>query len=201
MDETGVLAEFHLPNDAMKVSHHFTWEYVVPEHSEWKMKRGSVDKKWTRVKYNDKKWENGHDGAWGSFFKDVTSIFLPRSFSLYASKFTFLHINHKRLDNCEVIAHLNEKEIPRLSGPPLSNQHLYPSVEIRRSKDAGESAPIEFDALVSSASSNSIIQSVNGVASSDQSTPDLAPYAFDFKNNYSSPKAFPATPSSMPDTW
>ena len=183
MDETGVLTEFQLPSDAMKVSRLFTWEYVVSEHSEWKMKRGSMDKKWTRVKYNDKKWENGHDGVWGSFSKDVTSIFFPRSFSLDASKFTFLHLNIKRSDDCEVIAHLNEKEIPRLSGPPLSNQHLYPSVEIRRSKDAGESAPIEFDALVSYTSSNSIIQSVNGVASSDQSTHDQTPYAFDFKNN------------------
>ena len=34
MDETGILAEFQLPNNTMKVSRHFTWEYTVPEHSE-----------------------------------------------------------------------------------------------------------------------------------------------------------------------
>ena len=179
MDETGILAEFRLPDDAMQASRHFTWEYLVPQQSEWKMKRGNVDKKWTRVKFNDKKWESGHDGAWGSFSKDVSSVFLRRAFSLDASKFTFLHLNVKRSEACEVIAYLNEKEVAHLAGPASASYHritlpisTLPSsnvlaVEIRRSGASSESAPITFDAIVSTASSGCIIQSVNGVASSD----------------------------------
>ena len=169
------------------------------------MKRGSVDKKWTRVKFNDKSWESGHDGAWGSFSKDVSSVFLRRTFSLDTSKFTFLHLNVKRSEMCEVIAYLNEKEVAHLAGPASASYHRITlpiisfsssnvlAVEVRRSGASSESAPITFDAIVSSASSGCIIQSVNGVASSDQSTAAQAGYAFDFKSNYWSPTAFPAT--------
>ena len=118
-DERSVLAEFQLPDDVMKASRHFTWEYTVYQHSEWKIKRGGMDTKWTRVKCNDKKWESGHDGAWGSFSKDVRSVFLRRSISVDASKFSFLHLSGKRSEACDVVMYPNEKEVASLSDPVL----------------------------------------------------------------------------------
>ena len=205
-DATGVLAEFWLPDGASSVSHSFAWEYVVSQQSEWKMQRGSVDKKWTRVKFNDKKWESGHDGTWGSFSKDISSVFLRRSFSVDASKFTFLHLSIKRSDDCEVVAYLNEKEVVHLTGNAstpfmrltfpvstlLSNSVV--AMEVRRAVTAQESAPIVFDVVVSAASSGPIVQSVNGLASDNQQgTQTQARSAFDMNTStYWSATAFPA---------
>ena len=205
-DETGVLAEFWLPSDAASVSHQFTWEYSVSLQSEWKVMRGSVDGKWTRVKFNDKKWESGKFDSWGSFSKDVSSLFLRRSFSVDASKFTFIHISVKRSNDCEVIAYLNEREIAHLSGKaadpftrltfPISKvpSNSVLAVEVRRAATAEETAPIVFDAVVASASSGPIIQSVNGVASDNQQETQTQPKsAFDMNTStYWSATAFPA---------
>ena len=204
-DETGVLAEFRLPMNATDGFHQFTWEYSIPLQSEWKMQRGSVDSKWTRVKFNDKKWESGRDGAWGSFSKDVSSIFLRRSFSVDASKFTFIHISIKRSSECEVVAYLNEREVVHLSGNasipftrltfPIakisSNSVL--AVEVRRAATA-ETAPIVFDAVVAAVSSGPIIQSVDGVASDNQQGKQSSPKsAFDMnRGTYWSATTFPA---------
>lgn len=193
-DEMGLLAEFRLPDDAFEASRHFTFDYVVPAKSEWKLKRGSVDEKWTNVRYNDRKWESGSEGNWGAFSKDVSSVFLRRLFSIDSSKFTFIHVDVKRSKDCEVIAYLNEQEIGRLTGNSTERKRItlfassLPSssvlaVEVRRAADSPVASPIVFDAKVTATSSGCVVQSVNDIAWSNvRSFPERAfnldPYSY-----------------------
>ena len=193
-DDLGLLAEFKLPDDAFEASRHFTFDYLVPSKSEWKMKRGSVSGKWTKARYNDKKWEIGSDGSWGEFSQDVSSMFLRRGFSIDASKFTYLHIDVKRSADCEVIAYLNEQEVGHLISNSTDRMRItlfassLPSssllaVEVRRAAGSSVTAPIVFDAKVTATSSGCVIQTVGGVAWGNQDSD--AEYAFNLKKESS----------------
>ena len=203
-DEHGVLAEYQLPSPLFEMSRHFTFEYPVPSQSEWKIHRGGVSKGWTRVKFNDKKWESGVDGSWGSFSRDVSSVFLRKTFALDVSKFTFLQMDVKQSQDCDVIVYVNEKQVLVLPGSssrdsisrstsnnftrstiPISSfsSPLAVAAEVRRATGASETTPIVFDIKVTALSSECIIQSVNGVASDNQSASSRPSYAFDLDRN------------------
>lgn len=194
-DERGLLAEYQLPSPLFEVSRHFNFKYPVPFQSQWKMNRGSVDSKWTRVKFNDRKWESGVGGAWGSFSKEVPAIFLRRSFALDMSQYTFLHMDVKRSRDCDVTVYVNEKQVLVLSGPASENSTrstipissfsspVVVAAEVRRAAGAGEVTPIVFDARVTALSSECIVQSVNGLASDNQSGTTHPNNAFDL-NQY-----------------
>ena len=191
-DPKGVLAEFWIPSDASEATRHFAYAYSLPSQSEWKVMRGSVDGKWTCVKFNDKKWESGKFDSWGSFSKDVSSLFLRRSFSVDASKFTFVNVDVERSADCDLVLYLNEREFGRLSGSKTSSRFSLPvsfvasssvlAVEIHRAAGANETAPIVFDARVTSVASSCLLQSVNGEAASYEDgkwSKEFADRAFD----------------------
>lgn len=193
-DERGVLAEYQLPSPLFEMSRHFNFEYPVPSQSQWKMSR-SVDSKWTRVRFNDRKWESGVDGAWGSFSKEVSAIFLRRSFALDTTKYTFLQMDVKRAQDCDIIMYVNEKQVLVLSGPLFENstRSTIPissfsspfvlAAEVRRAAGAAEVTPIVFDAKVTALSSECVIQSIGGVASGNQSGATRPSNAFDLNQN------------------
>ena len=191
-DPNGVLAEFWIPADAAQATRHFSYGFPLGFGAEWKLHRGNPEKKWNHVKFDDRTWENGRNGTWGTFSKDVNSLFLRRSFTLETSRFTFLALDIMRSPACDTVLYLNEREIGRISGTESFTRFSLPisvvssssllAVEIRRAESADETAPIVFDARVTTVSSSCLLQSVNGKATAYENgkwSAEFADRAFD----------------------
>ena len=205
-DPKGVIAEFWIPSDASRATRHFSYEYSIPFQSEWKLQRGNVEKKWTHVKFNDNKWESGVNGTWGAFSKDSSSLFLRKSFAMDPTRFTFLNIDVERSPDCDLVLYLNDREFARVLGAEASSRFSLPvsyvaatsvlAVEIHRAAAANATAPIVFDAQVTSVASSCLLQSVNGEAASYEDgkwSKEFADRAFDLiDTKFWTAKSFPS---------
>ena len=208
-DEWGVLSEFRLPDNQREASRHFNFELSVPEKSEWLMNAGSVSGKWKSARFNDKKWLKGKDGSWGRFSSNTNVLYLRKKFNVNdVNKYTYIHLDVKRSNDCEVIVYVNEKKLIERTGESIDGyaRSSFPvsilksstivAVEIHRASHSPETSEIVFDLRATLVSSSCILQSLNGKAldpsgSSVVHSPD---YAFDLDtHSYWQPESLPAT--------
>ena len=208
-DEWGVLSEFRLPDNQREASRHFNFELSVPEKSEWLMNAGSVSGKWKSARFNDKKWLKGKDGSWGRFSSNTNVLYLRKKFNVNdVNKYTYIHLDVKRSNDCEVIVYVNEKKLIERTGESIDGyaRSSFPvsilksstivAVEIHRASHSPETSEIVFDLRATLVSSSCILQSLNGKASdpSGSSVVHGPENAFDLDTfNYWQPESLPAT--------
>ena len=208
-DEWGVLSEFRLPDKQQETNRHFNFELSVPEKSEWLMNAGPVSGTWQSARFNDKKWLKGKDGSWGTFSSNMNVLYLRKKFNVNdLSKYTHIHLDVKRSDDCEVTVYVNEKKLIERTGESIDGyaRSTFPvsilksstivAVEIHRASHSPETSEIVFDLRATIVSSSCIIQSLNGKASdlSGSFATNSPENAFDLSSySYWEPKSLPAT--------
>lgn len=189
----GVIARFNLPQTEFKYTRHFNYEYAVEQQEEWKITtEKQTTEKWTTSDFDDKLWNTAQAGTWGTFTKEIESVFVRKAFKATQPQKTYSHmqIAIQYANQCEITVYLNGKAIiPYIGGEhtqtsistfPISLVHDQTNIlsaEIHRSSTAPITAPIDFDIHVLLVSSMSFLQSIDGVASDVQkeSSPENNP--------------------------
>ena len=210
-NEQGIIAKFNLPKEEFEYSRHFNYHKIIQLQTQWKMTTEiQTTEEWTHLEFDDKLWKLAKEGEWGSFSKQIDTIFIRKQLEIQQNMIrnTYSHIqiqiHHSNdveitlyLNKIPIINHLGQIHMSTTSTTPISSTSTFPisiltqntnilAAKVKRTSTAPITALIDFDIQLVTTSSMPFLQSVDGTASEIQehSDPDYPPMSA-FSNGWS----------------
>ena len=212
-NEQGIIAKFNLPKEEFKYSRHFNYHKIIQLQTQWKMTTEiQTTEEWTHFEFDDKSWTFAKEGEWGSFSKQIDTIFIRKQLeitqkmSMIMNTYSHLQIQIPHSNDVEITLYLNKIPIinnlgqihmSTTSTTPISSTSTFPisiltqntnilAAKVKRTSTAPITALIDFDIQLVITSSMPFLQSVDGTASEIQehSDPDYPPMSA-FSNGWS----------------
>ena len=191
MEENGDYTESFIRNRGLATDvHRITLGDAVAFGSSFKfLVASSVDAKWTRRKFNDRKWSEGVAGHWGSFSSSASSAFFRKQFSVKDLSFqSVVQVATKAVG--DITLYLNGEYLRRFTSADASRIHTtVPATFLSKGDNVicveihgTSSETIVFDLSVHLSRSSLLHRPQSGIASDEpkqESTSYKAQYAFE----------------------